>query len=44
MTVAKKSRAGNPEGCRSGVAEQPGIYGGDHGIWCEEMSWKRTVY
>ena len=21
-----------------------GIYGGDHGIWCEEMSWKRAVY
>ena len=40
----RKSRASNPEGCRSGVAEQPGIYGGDYGIWCEEMSWKRAVY
>ena len=30
--VAKKSRAGNPEGCRSGVAEQPGIYGGVMGF------------
>ena len=20
------------------------IYGGDHGIWCKEMSWKRAVY
>jgi len=26
------------------VAEQPGIYGGDYGIWREEMSWKCAVY
>ena len=42
--ISKKGRAGNPEGCRSGVAEQPGIYGGDYGIWREEMSWKCAVY